>query len=500
MVTRVELDLLVVRPGAPPARGHHHVLDGAGEWASAVRAGPGSQVMRCRSRRAPGGQGDSSAPVYAASSDRIAGRSAKRTTRSGDDGGSTRALNGTPATTAIAHSVSTLGLPVPASSCDSVDFAIPARRASSAEEIPRRSRSRRMAAAIVASGGSGVRFIVLLVRLDEHRRCCSLYRACVRYSERPAGTSAMRSPSRWPSPSSGGVLRRARAGRRAVPGHDDGDVAAGVRGRRPAPRHRGARRRRRHVGRRRRGAGAQPAAPAVRPGAGPPPGWGLGAAARGPRRHRRVGGVRAGPHRRPRAGVACVPDPRRCEVPVLAARHRGRSRARRERAGPGRVRPGRGLPRRDAGDARPDAAPGRRPPGRCRRGSGLAGLRTVPAGGAARAGRPARRHPPPDGRRSSRDRRRPARPRRRDLPHAAAAARPARPGRPVTAHRPPRRAGRGRAARRTGTWFEGAGFAGWARPAGVAVAAGALLLRMPFVLVVVLAAATTAGLRLAGIG
>ncbi|WP_226359505.1 AzlD domain-containing protein [Pseudonocardia sp. ICBG601] len=52
----------------------------------------------------------------------------------------------------------------------------------------------------------------------------------------------------------------------------------------------------------------------------------------------------------------------------------------------------------------------------------------------------------------------------------------------------------------TGTWFEGAGFAGWARPAGVAVAAGALLLRMPFVLVVVLAAATTAGLRLAGIG
>lgn len=51
----------------------------------------------------------------------------------------------------------------------------------------------------------------------------------------------------------------------------------------------------------------------------------------------------------------------------------------------------------------------------------------------------------------------------------------------------------------TGTWFEGAGFAGWARPAGVAVAAGALLLRVPFVLVVVLAAATTAGLRLAGI-
>ncbi|MEJ8277658.1 AzlD domain-containing protein [Pseudonocardia spirodelae] len=51
----------------------------------------------------------------------------------------------------------------------------------------------------------------------------------------------------------------------------------------------------------------------------------------------------------------------------------------------------------------------------------------------------------------------------------------------------------------TGTWFEGGGFAGWARPAGVAVAAAALAVRVPFVLVVVLAAAVTAALRLAGI-
>lgn len=51
----------------------------------------------------------------------------------------------------------------------------------------------------------------------------------------------------------------------------------------------------------------------------------------------------------------------------------------------------------------------------------------------------------------------------------------------------------------TGTWFDGTAFAGWARPAGVGVAALALWWRLPFVLVVVLAAATTACLRLAGV-
>jgi branched chain amino acid efflux pump len=40
---------------------------------------------------------------------------------------------------------------------------------------------------------------------------------------------------------------------------------------------------------------------------------------------------------------------------------------------------------------------------------------------------------------------------------------------------------------------------GWARPAGVAVGALAAWRRLPFVLVAVLAAATTAGLRLAGV-
>ncbi|NMO14154.1 AzlD domain-containing protein [Pyxidicoccus fallax] len=44
------------------------------------------------------------------------------------------------------------------------------------------------------------------------------------------------------------------------------------------------------------------------------------------------------------------------------------------------------------------------------------------------------------------------------------------------------------------------GFVGWARPAGVAVGAALALLRLPFVGVVVAAAATTAVLRLLGIG
>jgi branched-subunit amino acid transport protein len=46
---------------------------------------------------------------------------------------------------------------------------------------------------------------------------------------------------------------------------------------------------------------------------------------------------------------------------------------------------------------------------------------------------------------------------------------------------------------------DGDGFAGWARTAGVAVGALAAWRRAPFVLVVVLAAATAAGLRYLGV-
>ena len=46
---------------------------------------------------------------------------------------------------------------------------------------------------------------------------------------------------------------------------------------------------------------------------------------------------------------------------------------------------------------------------------------------------------------------------------------------------------------------EGGGFAGWARTVGVAVGVLAAWRRVPFLLVVVLAAATTAGLRFLGV-
>ncbi|MBN9112816.1 MAG: AzlD domain-containing protein [Pseudonocardia sp.] len=51
----------------------------------------------------------------------------------------------------------------------------------------------------------------------------------------------------------------------------------------------------------------------------------------------------------------------------------------------------------------------------------------------------------------------------------------------------------------TAALTEAGGFAGWARPAGVAVGALSVVLKVPFVLVVLLAAGTTAGLRLLGV-
>ena len=51
----------------------------------------------------------------------------------------------------------------------------------------------------------------------------------------------------------------------------------------------------------------------------------------------------------------------------------------------------------------------------------------------------------------------------------------------------------------TAALTEGHGFAGWARPAGVLVAGVLVLRRVPFPVVVVAAAATTALLRLLGV-
>ncbi|MFE2721240.1 AzlD domain-containing protein [Kitasatospora sp. NPDC059327] len=52
----------------------------------------------------------------------------------------------------------------------------------------------------------------------------------------------------------------------------------------------------------------------------------------------------------------------------------------------------------------------------------------------------------------------------------------------------------------TGALTQGHGFAGWARPAGVLVAGLLALRRAPFPVVVVAGAATTALLRLCGVG
>ncbi|WP_395293587.1 AzlD domain-containing protein [Kitasatospora hibisci] len=52
----------------------------------------------------------------------------------------------------------------------------------------------------------------------------------------------------------------------------------------------------------------------------------------------------------------------------------------------------------------------------------------------------------------------------------------------------------------TGAFTQGHGFAGWARPAGVLVSGVLAVRRASFLLVVVAGAATTAALRLCGVG
>ena len=51
----------------------------------------------------------------------------------------------------------------------------------------------------------------------------------------------------------------------------------------------------------------------------------------------------------------------------------------------------------------------------------------------------------------------------------------------------------------TAALTRGHGFAGWARPAGVLVGGALAMRRVPFPLVIVAAAATTATLRLSGV-
>src|SRR6202042_2474256 len=80
------------------------------------------------SRRAPGGQAESSVARYSASAAATTGPSPARISCGRGRGGSTSRENGTSRVTASAHSVSRLGLPAPDSSWDSGDLAFPAQR------------------------------------------------------------------------------------------------------------------------------------------------------------------------------------------------------------------------------------------------------------------------------------------------------------------------------------------------------------------------------------
>src|SRR5690606_9463113 len=111
-----------------------------------------------------------------------------------------------PRALATAQSVSTDGLPAPASSCDSVDFDTPAARASSLSDTPARRRSARRLLAICASGDG-----VTSPAASGPPICTGpVYQTFVRHIEQTSRTTHARAhtPSSHPS-------RRARTMRRA---------------------------------------------------------------------------------------------------------------------------------------------------------------------------------------------------------------------------------------------------------------------------------------------
>ena len=122
VVAGPELDQGTLRAGAHPAGGHHEVLDAAGDVRVGLAGGPGStrtgtgRAVRAGNRResrlAVKSRGRRDARPLAGPDHADLGR-----------GGSTSWLNGTPSATPSAHRVSTLGLPVPDSSWESVDLA-----------------------------------------------------------------------------------------------------------------------------------------------------------------------------------------------------------------------------------------------------------------------------------------------------------------------------------------------------------------------------------------
>ena len=143
VVAGAELDRLAFRAGQDAAGAEDQVLHRAG----GVRAG---QVARARLGADPV---DVAAGAGRARREhrRLVGVALgvhddplpARITRMSLLGGSMRRLSGTPSAVPRAHSVSRDGLPVPLSSWDSVDLAMPARLASSVSDRPARARSRR---------------------------------------------------------------------------------------------------------------------------------------------------------------------------------------------------------------------------------------------------------------------------------------------------------------------------------------------------------------------
>src|SRR5215217_5191256 len=165
-------------------------------------------------------------PVKWACSERMAAPSPARMTRTSRVGGSTRRLKGTPRATASAHSVSMLGLPLPASNWDSVDLEMLARRASSDSDTSARSRSRRMAMASSGLGGLGVRFTGMVVLIDERQASVHIGAHGKRGSRPRPGCGCRGAGVR----SGGRVVWRARGGGGAVGVDGPVHVGGGVRG------------------------------------------------------------------------------------------------------------------------------------------------------------------------------------------------------------------------------------------------------------------------------
>src|SRR5690606_27738579 len=127
--------------------------------------------------------------------------------------GSTSSAKGTSSATLSAQSVSTLGLPVPDSSSDSVDLAMPARLATSARDNPVRRRSRRSDAAMTSNGA-----LLLSAMFAPSVYAFDLTNASPEFIIEDYAFDMANTRSR-PGPDCGAHLPRRRGRRRLIRGH-----------------------------------------------------------------------------------------------------------------------------------------------------------------------------------------------------------------------------------------------------------------------------------------